>query len=187
MNFQNRNPRRREAGFRRPLIAHGLGMFFFFVGQFLGSQFPKEVLRVFAEPAGRLAAAFLNVAVDSSGDVIQLLHPQIDIAITDACSGYDFFCLIGALWVGWAAFSFRSRTSSYLWILLILPMAWIITLVGNVSRIVCATQVRLLTPESMGSSFDGVIHQSVGVIVFLSVLILFWKTLTNCHERNCRA
>ena len=187
MNFQNRNPRRREAGFRRPLIAHGLGMFFFFVGQFLGSQFPKEVLRVFAEPAGRLAAAFLNVAVDSSGDVIQLLHPQIDIAITDACSGYDFFCLIGALWVGWAAFSYRSRTSSYLWILLILPMAWIITLVGNVSRIVCATQVRLLTPESMGSSFDGVIHQSVGVIVFLSVLILFWKTLTHCHDRTCRA
>ncbi|MDF1851037.1 MAG: archaeosortase/exosortase family protein [Verrucomicrobiales bacterium] len=187
MNFLNRNPRKKETGFRRPLIAHGAGVLFFLVGQFLGSQFPEEVLRVFAEPAGHLAAVFLNVPVDSSGEVIQLLHPQIDVAITDACSGFDFFCLIGALWVGWVVFSFRSATNSYLWILLILPMAWIITLVGNVSRIVCATQARLLTPESMGASFDGVIHQSVGVIVFLSVLILFWKTLTNCHERNCRA
>ena len=75
----------------------------------------------------------------------------------------------------------------YLWLFMVLPSAWLITLLGNVSRIVCATHARLLTPPSLSSSFDGIIHQSVGVVVFLSVLILFWKILTKYYERNCRA
>lgn len=169
------------------VIAHVVGLICFSSAQFLGWLSPGGVIRFFAEPAGYVAALFLGAPVDASSGTVQLLHPRIDIAITDACSGFDFFSLVLALWVGWMVYCFQGSMRRYLWLFMVLPSAWLITLLGNVSRIVCATHARLLTPPSLSSSFDGIIHQSVGVVVFLSVLILFWKILTKYYERNCRA
>ena len=49
---------------------------------------------------------------------------------------------------------------------------------------ICAAQVRLMTPSSVPDSYDHSIHMAVGIIVFLPVLIGCWLCLNKYYERN---
>lgn len=114
---------------------------------------------------------------------ITLAHPTIDVAITEVCSGYDFFSLLTALLIGLAVFWQHSK-HIYRDALVIFLAVYGLTLFGNTSRIVCAVQIRATTAEFIPASYDAVIHQSIGVIVFVTILALAWSFLTKFYERK---
>ena len=168
---------------RRFVWAHALGLGVFLLLQVLGSSITgcKEVL--FSAPAAKIAAFFLGSEIVKVGSDVHLYHGNLEVAVTEACSGFDFFCLILALWVGWQMFHWRDLRRSVIPLVLLLPCVWSVTLLGNVSRIVTAAQARVYTARILPDSFDAVIHQAVGVVVFLSILMVFWKILTKLYER----
>jgi exosortase K len=170
----------------RPLVwAHGVGGALFLLLQSLTVFFPHLRLRFFCEPAARAAAVFLQSPVAVESGSISLAHPTIDVAITEACSGYDFFSLLIALLIGLAVF--QQAVSKWLLlrdVLLIFLVVYGLTFFGNTSRIVCAVQIRATTAEVIPASFDAIIHQSIGVIVFVTLLALAWFLLTKFYERR---
>jgi exosortase K len=164
--------------------AHGVGGALFLLLQSLPVFLPHLRLRLFCEPAARAAAVFLQSPVVVESGSISLAHPTIDVAITEACSGYDFFSLLLALLIGLAVF--RQTSSKWLTrdVLLIFLAVYGLTLFGNTSRIVCAVQIRATAAEVIPASFDAIIHQSIGVIVFVTLLALAWSLLTKFYERR---
>lgn len=170
------------------LWAHGVGGALFLLLQSLPHVFPQLRLRLFCEPAARLAAVFLQAPISLAPGSISLAHPTIDVAITEACSGYDFFSLLLALLIGLAVFQRAAPLSSTKQlvrdVMLIFPAVYGLTLFGNTSRIVCAVQIRATTADAIPASFDAVIHQSIGVIVFVTLLALAWSVLTKFYERR---
>ncbi len=53
-------------------------------------------MRFFCEPAARAAAVLMGAPMSLDSGSISLAHPVIDVAITEVCSGYDFFSLLTA-------------------------------------------------------------------------------------------
>lgn len=177
-------PKQTASRISPPLVwAHGVGGTLFLLLQSLPVFFPGIRLRLFCEPAARAASVFLASPMSVQSGSISLAHPTIDVAITEACSGYDFFSLLVALLIGLAVFRQNSK-----WLLrdagLIFLAVYALTLLSNTSRIVCAVQIRATTADLIPASFDAVIHQSIGVIVFVTVLALSWSCLTKFYERK---
>lgn len=177
-------PKQTPSRISPPLVwAHGVGGALFLLLQSLPVFFPTLRLRLFCEPAARVAAVFLQSPVAVESGSISLAHPTIDVAVTEACSGYDFFSLLLALLIGLAVFRQNSK-----WLLrdalLIFLAVYGLTIFGNTSRIICAVQIRATTADVIPASFDAVIHQSIGVIVFVTILALAWSFLTKFYERR---
>ncbi len=147
---------------------------------------PGLAFQFFSRPAGNMAGYFLDASVVPTPEAILLHHPAIDVAVTEACSGFDFFTLIVALWAGWNFYRSGWSRKSLRFALIIPFTAYGITFLGNVSRIVCAVQIRVVSLEIVPPSYQASIHQSIGVAVFLTVLIIFWLTLTKFYERKSR-
>ena len=144
--------------------------------------FPKFIYSTFGYPSGYLASLFLGkplVFTDTGEVLIPLFSPPIHI--THSCSGFGFFCILAsaAIPIGYDCFR-RSNTL----IVLLLPMAvYLITLVTNASRIVCGYHVHCLSRWILPANFQPIIHQAVGVTVFISVLVLLgaiWSRV-RCH------
>ena len=177
-------PRQSARKISPPLLwAHGVGGVLFLLLQSLPGYLPAVRLKFFCEPAARVASVLLGCPMSVQTGSISLAHPTIDVAVTEACSGYDFFSLMIALLIGVAVFRQRSK-----WLLrdavLIFVAVYGLTLFGNASRIVCAVQIRATTADLIPASFDAVIHQTIGVIVFVTLLALSWSLLSKFYERK---
>lgn len=177
----------RGNGQRSIVLSHLLALASFLVLQVTGTRFPWLLEKVFLLPSAKLSSLSLGVPVSITEHGIRLHHDGVEVAITEACSGFDFFCLVAGLWLGRVLYVSGCSPRSA-WLSILAPLvAWPVTLIGNVSRIVSATGFRALTSGVFPSSYDGVIHQSIGVVVFLSTLIAFWFFLTKQYERFSRA
>lgn len=169
-------------GLRSRILPTGSGLAVFLAGEGVDFFWPEAIRLLFRVPAAETAARFLGAEVERGGESPTIVHPGIEVGITEACAGYDFFCLLLALVVGWEIHrrGFRGeRISVFLWAL---PIAYLITLFANVSRIVCAVEGRLLTRSFLPESFQPILHQAIGVAVFVSILFVSWTALTKLHE-----
>lgn len=150
--------------------AHIAGFATFLVLQLLVLIWPSIVDQAFIATAARSASMFLGSPLTVSADNVFIIqHPGIDVAVTEACSGFGFFSLLAAVLVGVAVFHQRIRD-----IIWLLPAAFVIGLLANTSRIVCAVHARLAAADLFSSAYDGAIHMSVGVVVFVAVLTITW-------------
>tara|TARA_R110000850_G_scaffold30618_11_gene84105 strand:+ start:1760 stop:2317 length:558 start_codon:yes stop_codon:yes gene_type:complete len=168
---------------KRWLRSHSIGIVLFLILQSIPHFVPSLQIKLFSEPAARAAAIFLGTPLSIEPDAITLAHRSIEVAVTEACSGFDFFCLLTSLLIGLTFF--KSEPKMALKRACLIPaVVYVLTLLGNTSRIVSAVQFRSATFGNIPASFDGIIHQSIGVAVFVTVLVLSWNFLTNYYDRQ---
>ena len=160
-----------------PVIASGIS-----IGE---SWFPEFIYTTFGIPSGYLASTFLGrqlVFTDTGEAVIPVLSSAIHI--TQSCSGFGFFCILAAAatLVGYECF----KRSNQLMILLLPIAVYLITLFANASRILCGYYAHSLSQRIVPANFQPVIHQAVGVTVFLSVLVLLSVTWSRAQHHSSR-
>ncbi len=168
---------------KRLLLAHGVGGGLFLLIQLFPLIIPDIRLLYFSEPAALIAAAFMGVPMRVGPESILLSHSAIEVAVTEACSGFDFFALLAALLIGLIVFRHRGK-HIIRDIILIFAIVYGLTIFANTSRIVCAVQIRAATGDFIPSFLNGSIHQTIGVIVFVTILALSWTSLTKYYERK---
>ena len=115
----------------------------------------------------------------SAGQGVALLSEPFPMMVTLACSGGTFFGLLTALLLGFSARSPWPRDiMRSLWVI---PLAYVITLAANTSRIVLAWLAGRFVRAYFHESLWGGVHYGVGICVFLLFLILgyfiiAWRT-----------
>lgn len=132
----------------------------------------------FCMPSARLCSLFLGGDCIPTVNGYLLTNELLSIHITKACSGASFFILLCALISGMVIKSIRMNNIVKLgWIL---PLAYIVTLLANSSRIlggwITGRWARAFLPEHLW----GGVHLGTGVVIFLMFLIftytlLVWK------------
>lgn len=163
--------------------AHIAGFATFLVLQLLVLIWPAIIDHAFIATAAHSASMFLGSPLTTGPDNVFIIqHPGIEVAVTEACSGFGFFSLLAALLVGVAVFHQQIR--DLIWLL---PAAFLIGLLANTSRIVCAVHARLAAADFFPSAYDGAIHMSVGVVVFVTVLTTTWILIKKRYANYAHA
>ncbi len=147
---------------------HLAGLATFGAIQLLPMLWPQIVPAAFCRPAAVLSSWFLGAPL-SPGEPPIIAMPTLDVAVTEACSGFGFFSLLVALGAGLAAREGRWRDLAWM-----LPAAYAVGLAANGSRIVCGIHVRLAADAFVPPSFANALHLAVGVAVFVTVLTGAW-------------
>ena len=92
------------------------------------------------------------------------------INVIPACSAYSFFCLLYAMVASHLFHRFRKQ-KAVLFSILVLPIVYGITIVTNGCRIICAYYVNEIGRHLLPSNFQAALHQGIGIILFLSVIM----------------
>ena len=136
----------------------------------LTSCHPPMWLTFFCLPAAFSASLVMGVPMVSAEQGFALLSQQHPMMVTLACSGGTFFGLLTALMLGFSARSPRpGDLMRFLWVV---PLAYVITISANTSRIVLAWLAGRFARAYLHESLWGGVHYGVGVFVFLLFLIL---------------
>jgi|GEM_PF-768471 len=118
--------------------------------------------------------------VDGKGFV----SDSLGILIHKGCSGFHFLCISLAL-AYFLSFPLPSKKRGKLWILLIATFsAYLLTILSNTTRILSGVAwLRLQTNMPSLQSFHFA-HEMIGVVVYLSALILFSIGLQRFDDAN---
>jgi exosortase/archaeosortase family protein len=134
----------------------------------IAEVFPFLRLEAFCRPAAILASIFLGCPVEEAESGYVLFHPQREVRVIEACSGFDFFALLYAVLVTSACkYGGRCRWSA----LGLMPLAYAITLAANAARIVCAFCARMATELLPVGLPDESVHLAVGAGIFATFLV----------------
>tara|TARA_Y100000031_G_C8056087_1_gene308419 strand:+ start:174 stop:710 length:537 start_codon:yes stop_codon:yes gene_type:complete len=133
---------------------------------------PSLIYRIFAYPAGGIVGFFLN-APTLTNSSNHLLIPTANkiIHITQSCSGFGFFCIVYSFLVFSTYKSTRLKSILTL-SLLILPIAYILSIITNSFRIIAGYYADLIIVPQLAANFKASLHQGIGVFLFLTVLFL---------------
>lgn len=125
----------------------------------------------YALPSARIAGLFLGMApvMTAQGEVFIPLANQL-INITSKCSAFGFSCLLFAILII-NVLKMKSNTKKLIGCVLALPLAYVITIIANGSRIVCGYYAHKVGQMILPDNFQSTIHMGVGIAVFLSTLI----------------
>lgn len=146
----------------------------------LVSALPSVWRTIFSIPSGVIAAFFLGSAWEiTSEGVLLLTEPTMHV--THICSGASFFFLLVALFASLAI----TRRSGVKVSLLLVPLAYAITVAANVSRLALCWYGRILSQNWLPSKLDAAVHMLIGMMVFLPLLILSYELVQRrvCRER----
>jgi len=129
------------------------------------------IYNLFAYPSAWLTAVFHGAGItpDQCGEVWILLEPR-PIHVTQGCSGFGFFSLLGFYTLMVIARG-GSRRRAWKMVCLAVPVVYLTTIFANAARMTCAYHVACLSRALFPAYFQPVIHMAVGIAVFLSVLI----------------
>lgn len=164
------------------MLAHGAGLAVFAALKMLSTAVPQVVVSCFATPAAWLTSLFLGSTLETTHDGgLFFFYRNLEVAVTNACSGFGFFSLSCALLTGFAVarFSNRQWRTDFLFGLL---TVFCLTILTNAFRMVCAVQIRLISSRWVPESYDTAIHMAVGMVVFIPVLLLSWNLLHKLYE-----
>lgn len=141
----------------------------------LGKTIPAIIYNLFAYPAAFLASLFFGSTLLLTPEH-KILIPLINqpIHVIGSCSAYEFFCLLYVI-SAWRISVHVLKPTVFL--LLLVPVAYALTILTNACRIICAYQVYGITKLLLPSHFQGAVHQGVGIILFLLVLITTYSLL----------
>jgi len=132
---------------------------------------PQIIYLICAYPAAFLASLFLGsrpIVTDAKEILIPLAGHSIHVI--PACSAYGFFCLLYAMIVSHLFHHVQTKKAVQFSILAV-PIVFGITVLTNSSRIVCAYYVNKMGKVLLPSNFQAALHQGVGIVLFLSVLM----------------
>ena len=132
---------------------------------------PQIIYLIYAYPAAFLASLFLGshpILTESREILIPLLNHSIHVI--PACSAYGFFCLLYAMIISHLFHRFRKQ-KVILFSILAVPIVYGITIVTNGCLIICAYYVNEIGRHLLPSNFQAALHQGVGIILFLSVIM----------------
>ena len=138
---------------------------------FVEKIIPQIIYLIYAYPAAFLASLFLGshpILTETNRILIPLTSHSINVI--PACSAYSFFCLLYAMVVSHLFHRFRKQKAVQFSIL-VLPIVYGITIVTNGCRIICAYYVNEIGRHLLPSNFQAALHQGVGIILFLSVIM----------------
>jgi exosortase/archaeosortase family protein len=131
-----------------------------------GHYFPSLVAQGFILPAGQLAAWILGVTPTVWEDASLSFQAQgLWVQVTSSCSGYSFFSILCA-WLVYRLWSARPL----LWLLL-LPICWLFAVCVNALRVAASVHTCKLGQVFLSDSYQNIIHQATGMLVFLTFLI----------------
>ena len=151
------------------LAPHVVALTVFFACQGAVLALPALKMSFFCWPAARAAGLFLGAPVaEGYGNGPLLIYGRLDVQVTEACSGFDFFSLLLAVFCGMAVHH-RTR-SPWLWVAF-LPLAGVVTLLANVARIVCSVHLRVFSHSHPIGLSDSIVHFAVGTAVFATLLV----------------
>lgn len=138
----------------------------------LEEQIVGPIQSILAYPSAVIASLFLGAKpmITEAGDVVIPMSYQF-INVTTKCSAFGFFCLL------YAVLSINIvklvRKNRMIWgFILALPITYLITLMANGCRIICAYYFHIMGQMILPMNFQATLHQGVGIAVFLSILIV---------------
>lgn len=133
--------------------------------------------QIFCRMPAELAAAFFGA--ECHGTSFRL-RTGLEVRVTRACGGSDFFALLCGLGLA-AGLRARRRQPAENWkgrLLLHALLAWGATLLVNGMRIIVTVYTRLAAEPFIHARFLGAVHLFSGVLVFfpaLLFLVKYWK------------
>lgn len=132
---------------------------------------PQIIYLIYAYPAAFLASLFLgsHPILTETGEILIPLAGH-SINVIPACSAYGFFCLLYAMVVSHSFHRFNKK-KAVLFSILAVPIIFGITVLTNSSRIVSAYYVNEMGRILLPSNFQAALHQGVGIVLFLSVIM----------------
>lgn len=146
-------------------------MIFIAIGMSCLEKFiPDVIYMMFAYPAAHLASIFFGSKPVLANSVIVIPMLNYSIEVIPACSAYGFFCLLYAMIVSYVFRKFKPRKAC-MFSLAAAPLAYLITVTTNSCRIICAYHVHELGKIVLPANFQAALHQGVGIIMFLSVMM----------------
>jgi len=125
----------------------------------------------FCAPAAHLAGFLSGAPCVKDGDNYRLIGSNLDLTVVPACAATDYFCMLAgflSLLVTWRSLGLRAQ-------LLVLPTAWIVTVIVNALRLTACWQTDRFAQALLPQSLWPTIHMAVGVVTFLTGMIgVYW-------------
>ena len=148
---------------REPLIAGAVMLLVARMGSF------ESILLALQIPSGLLASIFLGAPAVVEDQVVRIFTQPL-LTVNAACSGVRFFAFIAGLGGGYWCGKRVGR-----WLVL-LPLCYLITLLGNAARISMAWQFRRFTDGRIPEWLQEYTHMGIGIVCFLSLsaALLYW-------------
>ncbi|MFA5008516.1 MAG: archaeosortase/exosortase family protein [Candidatus Omnitrophota bacterium] len=162
---------------KRGLIFWALALALAIFLYWLGSIYQGIIYRIFAIPASRCAGFFFGATpFFNEKGIIAIPVANSSITVTPECSAYGFFCLITAIFfvfynkIKWRVPAFGKAA-------VILCASYIITIVANGFRIISGYKVYVLTSAIFPKTLQNIIHLSIGVTIFLTIILTVYLIL----------
>jgi exosortase/archaeosortase family protein len=152
-----------QSSVRSPLIA-GLLMLLF------SSLCSREPIAYGLQiPSGLLASIFLGAPAGIEDHVVRIFTDPL-LTVNAACSGIRFFAFIAGLGGG-----YWCGKRLWRWMAL-LPLCYLIALLGNAARIAMAWQFRRFTEGRIPEWLQEYVHMGIGMVCFLTLVaaLLYW-------------
>ena len=106
---------------------------------------------------------------DTAGNVL-LKVPWLDVLISDACSGFNFFALIVSIYTA-LVFHLHGNGRILTRVVHAVPALYLLAVATNAARIVCCVYLRSVVDGLVSALLLDVLHYAVGISLFLSVLV----------------
>lgn len=130
-------------------------------GMLVKSETVKRL--AFCAPAAHLAGVLSGAPCVKDGDDYRLVGSTVDLTVVPACAAADYFCLMTgflSLLALWRGFPLRTQ-------FLVLPSAWIVTILINALRLNACWQTDRLAQTLLPPSLWPATHMAVGIVTFL--------------------
>ena len=139
---------------------------------------PAAIARLLQIPSGVLASYFLGAPAVVGDNVVRILTNPL-LTVGAECSGIRFFAFLAGLGGGYWCGKRLLR-----WLAL-LPLCYLIALLGNAARISMAWQFRRFTGGRIPEWLQEYIHMGIGMACFLTIVavLLHW---INHQPRNTK-
>lgn len=130
-----------------------------------------QIQRLYAYPSAYVSSFFLGVTpLLTQDNEVLIPMPRQTINVTSTCSAFGFFCLLCAVLLINLPTSLPKKYM-VMGSVLVLPAAYVITILANAGRIIGAYYAHHLGRLFLPHNFQAALHQGVGIAVFLGTLI----------------
>lgn len=148
---------------REPLVAGAVMLLVSRIGSL------ESIVHALQIPSGLLASVFLGAPAVVEDQVVRIFTQPL-LTVNAACSGIRFFAFIAGLGGGYWCGKRVGR-----WLAL-LPLCYLIALLGNAARIAMAWQFRRFTDGRIPEWLQEYVHMAIGMVCFLSLVaaLLYW-------------
>ncbi|MBU0469257.1 MAG: hypothetical protein KKD07_06775 [Candidatus Omnitrophica bacterium] len=134
--------------------------------------FPVQLYRMFAYPSAWIASFFFGSSfVVGQDNMLVIPLSRNVINITSGCTGYGFFCILIAIYLH-KTLKVVSRRKAVSLILLGVLFCYSVAIITNGFRIICAYRIDRICKVILPADYQLMVHHAVGIVVFLSTIML---------------